>query len=233
MNDMFLGMLEPHTYTGADAGAPGMVRDYGLPVPLGLFAIPEFMQTDCDASEIQEAIVSHLRPFIIEASRGNDGDASLGAFMNFDTHGAHIFFRQIYVGGTEYPSMALLRESGDLARMAAPVSAKLHALVAAFGDAVTRATAAARDGVAWLPESLARYATFYDDDSYRDWRDVFWFAFEHNDALVAWLEKRPFAKRATWCRHPCNTALVIAVEDQGDADAIAATWGGDTSAENP
>lgn len=226
MGDRFLDVLEVHGYTAGETPDAGEVRDYGLPVPLADFSIPEYMLTDC-SDHIEQAIVDHLRPFIVEASARNNDECSVGAFINFGQTGAHIFFTQIYIGGVEYPSMSMLKESGDLAGMGPSVLAKLHALMGGFRDAVDGAVAAAGQGHDWLPAPFARYAAFYDDNNYSDWRDVIWFALEYDDSVIDWLTAQPFRQRVAWCRHPCNTALVVAVEDEGDAADVTAAWGGE------
>lgn len=196
--------------------------DYALEISLGAFAIPEFMTTDCDMDDIEDCVVSHVRAHVAEVAAANTPDASVGAVLTFDSLAgrAYVHFKDIFIGGVEYPSMSILKESGDMDAMAPALRDKVHALIRRYHDAVQGAVDAAGRDFAWLPAAYADFASHYADESYADWEEVHWFAHERDPDLLTWLEDHPFRKRKAWCAHPCNGALVIAMESADDAQAL-------------
>lgn len=226
MEDRFLGVLVPCVIS-TDPGTGREQRDYALEIPLGAFFFPEFMTTDCDLDDIEDCVVAHVRPYAVQAAQASAQDASaqdasIGAAMTFDAVAgkAIVYFKEIFIGGVDYPSMTLLKESGALATMLPGLRDKVHALIQGYHTELQKAVADASRDSSWLPAGYRAFATHYADETYAGWEDVHWFAQESESALSEWLERHPFRMRKAWCRHPCNNALVIAMESADDAKAL-------------
>ena len=223
-DETFLDVLHMRPFIREEGGMTIPYSDYVLEIPVGALPMPDFIMTDCEPDEVIGAAIEFLKPYLVQAAEKNADHASVGAYIAVEGSSAFIAFKQIYLDGTEYTSMTELKEVGPEKAGEAGMT-KIAALVHDYARLLEEGIEAAQSaGIDWLPESFKAFATFYDDDATRDWADCLWFAYDVNEAMIEWLEQQSFEKRAEWCKHPCNNALVIRFEGEADAGLFELKW---------